>query len=99
MGKAMGIIMTGRDGTADEALRIGLVGRAAPSGTFETEVRRLAEAIAATGPLGNRAVKKLGRALLHGERRTARAMGVTPMTIVRRLDADPLTREVLRQVD
>jgi enoyl-CoA hydratase/carnithine racemase len=72
-GKAMEIIMTGWDIDATEALRIGLIERLLPSGEFETEVRRLAEAIAATGPLGNRAVKKLCRASLQTDIHTARA--------------------------
>ena len=61
-GKAMEIIMTGRAVEAREALSIGLVERVVSSDEFETEVRRLAERIAASGPLGNRAVKKLVRA-------------------------------------
>ncbi len=72
-GKAMEIIMTGWDVTADEALRIGLVERVAPPERFAGDVRRLAEAIAATGPLGNRAVKKLVRASLEMDTRSLRA--------------------------
>ena len=72
-GKAMEIIMTGWDVTAEEALRIGLVERVTPAGGFEDEVRRLAEAIAASGPLGNRAVKKLVRSSLEMDMRSARA--------------------------
>jgi enoyl-CoA hydratase/carnithine racemase len=37
-------------------------------------VRRLAEAIATTGPLGNRAVKKLVRAALEMDTRALRAL-------------------------
>jgi enoyl-CoA hydratase/carnithine racemase len=62
MGKAMEIILTGWEIEASEALSIGLVERVIPSEEFEAEVRRLAERIAASGPLGNRAVKKLVRA-------------------------------------
>jgi len=72
-GKAMEIIMTGWDVTAEEGYRIGLVQRVAPAETFEAEVLRLAEAIAASGPLGNRAVKKLVRASLETDMRMARA--------------------------
>ena len=61
-GKAMEIIMTGRDIDAKEALSIGLVERVVPSEEFEAGVRQLADTIAASGPLGNRAVKKLIRA-------------------------------------
>lgn len=62
MGKAMEIIMTGRDVTADEALRIGLIEQVVPSGDFESEIYQLADRIATTSPLGNRAVKKIIRA-------------------------------------
>ncbi len=61
-GKAMEIIMTGREIDADEALSIRLVERVFPEDEFKDEVRKLAERIAASGPLGNRAVKKLVRA-------------------------------------
>lgn len=72
-GKAMEIIMTGWDVTAEEALRLGLVERVAAGEAFEAEVRRLAEAIAASGPLGNRAVKKLARTAMEVDIRSARA--------------------------
>ena len=72
-GKAMEIIMTGSDVTAEEALRIGLVERVVRADDFLAEVRRLAGAIAASGPLGNRAVKKLVRASLDIDLRSARA--------------------------
>ncbi len=62
MGKAMEIIMTGRDVTADEALRIGLVEQVVPSGDFESEIYQFVDRIATTSPLGNRAVKKIIRA-------------------------------------
>lgn len=73
VGRAMEIIMTGRDVDAGEALRIGLVERLVPPDRFESDVHQLAEAIAATGPLGNRAVKKLCRASLEMNLREARA--------------------------
>jgi len=69
----MDIIMTGRDVDADEAFRIGLVERLASSDRFETEVAELAQGIAATAPLGNQAVKKLVRASLAMDMRSARA--------------------------
>ena len=72
-GKAMDIIMTGRDVDAAEALSIGLVERVVPSDRFEVEVQQLAEAIAASAPLGNRAVKKLIRASLDLGMKEARA--------------------------
>lgn len=72
-GKAMEIIMTGWEVTAGEALQIGLVERVVRAEDFPAEVRRLAAAIAASGPLGNRAVKKLVRASLDLDLRSARA--------------------------
>ncbi len=60
-GKAMEIIMTGRDVQSKEALRIGLVEQVFPSRGFRSKVEILAASIAATAPLGNRAVKKLVR--------------------------------------
>lgn len=76
MGKAMEIIMTGRDVHANEAFSIGLAERLAPSDKFEDEVCRLAEAIAATGPLSNRAVKKLVKASLETNTQIAQAYSV-----------------------
>jgi enoyl-CoA hydratase/carnithine racemase len=73
MGKAMEIIMTAWDFTADEALRIGLVERVIQEERIDLEVNRLAEAIAATGPLGNRAVKKLIRSSMDTSMEAARA--------------------------
>jgi len=73
MGKAMEIIMTGRDVGADEALSMGLVERVVSSDQFHSEVQRLAERIAASGPLGNRAVKKLVRASVEMNMQAARA--------------------------
>jgi enoyl-CoA hydratase/carnithine racemase len=72
-GKAMEIIMTGWDLQAREALRIGLIDRMVSPAQFPGEVSRLAEAIAGSGPLGNRAVKKLARATLEMNMREARA--------------------------
>jgi enoyl-CoA hydratase len=56
MGKAMEIIMTGREVSAEEALQIGLVERIVPSDKFESEVYQFAGRIANTSPLGNRSV-------------------------------------------
>jgi len=71
--KSMEIIMTGWDVEASEALRIGLIDRLVPSDRFAPEINKLAEALAASGPLGNRAVKKLVRASLEMNMREARA--------------------------
>ena len=72
-GKAMEIIMTGRDVGAEEALRVGLVEQVVQRESFAAEIQQLAEAIAASGPLGNRAVKKLVRASCEVDMRMARA--------------------------
>jgi enoyl-CoA hydratase/carnithine racemase len=61
-GKAMEVIMTGRDVNSEEALRTGLVECVFPSDVFESETHRLVGQISSTSPLGNRAVKKLVRA-------------------------------------
>ena len=73
VGKAMDIIMTGRDVDATEAYRIGLVNQLAPTEAFGARIKQLAEAIALTGPLGNRAVKKLIRASMDMGMKEARA--------------------------
>ena len=73
VGKAMEMIMTGRDVDASEALSLRLVERVVPSERFEAEVQHLAEAIEASAPLGNRAVKKLIRASLDMGMKEARA--------------------------
>src|SRR3989339_574918 len=73
MGMAMDIIMTGRDVSAEEARRIGLVERAAGPNEFASAVQGLSRAIARTGLLGNRAVKKLVRATLRMDLKTARS--------------------------
>jgi enoyl-CoA hydratase/carnithine racemase len=72
-GRAMDIILTGRDVNATEAFSIGFVERLVKSEDFDAEVQTLAEAIAASGPLGNRAVKKLIRASVETPVRLARA--------------------------
>ncbi len=55
---AMEMLLTGRAVPAAEALRIGLVGRVVPDGTALAEARRLAEQIAANGPLAVQAIKR-----------------------------------------
>jgi enoyl-CoA hydratase/carnithine racemase len=73
-GKAMEIIMTGRDVRSDEALRIGLVEQVVPSEMFEPEVFKTAERISATSPLGNRAVKRLVRASVESSGRAIQSL-------------------------
>ena len=55
---AMEILLTGKHLTADEALRIGLIGRVVPDGQALAEARRVAEQIAENGPLAVQAIKR-----------------------------------------
>jgi enoyl-CoA hydratase len=55
---AMDMLLTGRTLTADEALRIGLVGRVVEDGGALAEARRIADLVAANGPLAVRAIKR-----------------------------------------
>jgi enoyl-CoA hydratase len=55
---AMDLLLTAREVRADEALRIGLVSRVVPDGTALEEAVRVAETIAANGPLAVQAIKR-----------------------------------------
>jgi len=55
---AMDLLLTGRHIAADEALRIGLIGRVVPDGQALAEARKVAEQIAANGPLAVQAIKR-----------------------------------------
>jgi enoyl-CoA hydratase len=55
---AMELLLTGRQMTADEALRIGLIGRVVPNGQALSEAHTIAEQIAANGPLAVQAIKR-----------------------------------------
>ena len=55
---AMDLLLTGRHITADEALRIGLIGRVVADGQALAEAREVAEQIAANGPLAVQAIKR-----------------------------------------
>ncbi|HEY6462262.1 MAG TPA: crotonase/enoyl-CoA hydratase family protein [Polyangiaceae bacterium] len=55
---AMDLLLTGRHITADEALRIGLIGRVVPDGQALAEAKAVAEQIAANGPLAVQAIKR-----------------------------------------
>ncbi|MBI1884932.1 MAG: crotonase/enoyl-CoA hydratase family protein [Chloroflexi bacterium] len=55
---AMEILLTGDHISAAEAQRIGLIGRVVPNGGALAEARRIAERIAANGPLAVRKVKQ-----------------------------------------
>ncbi len=57
-GKALELLMTGEAVTAEEALEIGLVSRVVPSGELAGEADKLAETIAAKGPIALRYLKE-----------------------------------------
>ena len=55
---AMDLLLTARDVSAEEALRIGLIGRVVPDGTALDEALEIAEVICANGPLAVEAIKR-----------------------------------------
>ncbi len=55
---AMELLLTGRHMGAEEALRVGLVGRVVPDGQALAEARRVADQIAANGPRAVQAIKR-----------------------------------------
>lgn len=55
---AMEILLTGKHLTAEEAARIGLIGRVVPDGQALAEAKKVAEQIAANGPLAVQAIKR-----------------------------------------
>jgi len=55
---AMDILLTGRHLGAEEAARIGLIGRVVPDGEALAEAKRTAELIAANGPYAVKMIKK-----------------------------------------
>jgi enoyl-CoA hydratase len=55
---AMELLLTGKHITADEALRIGLVGSVVPDGEALAEARKVAAQIASNGPLAVQAIKR-----------------------------------------
>lgn len=59
---AMDLLLTGRPVSADEALRIGLVGYVVPDGTALDKALQIAELISANGPLAVEAIKRSVRA-------------------------------------
>ncbi|HEV8064008.1 MAG TPA: crotonase/enoyl-CoA hydratase family protein [Acidimicrobiales bacterium] len=59
---AMELLLTGRPVTAEEALRIGLVGHVVPDGQALAKAMELAELICANGPLAVEAIKASVRA-------------------------------------
>lgn len=55
---AMDLLLTAREVSAEEALRIGLIGRVVPDGTALQEALAIAEVICANGPLAVEAIKR-----------------------------------------
>jgi enoyl-CoA hydratase len=55
---AMDLLLTGREVSAGEALRIGLIGHVVPDGTALTRALEIAEMISANGPLAVEAIKR-----------------------------------------
>jgi enoyl-CoA hydratase/carnithine racemase len=55
---AMDLLLTGRHISAEEALRIGLIGRVVPDGQALAQAREVADQIAANGPLAVQAIKR-----------------------------------------
>lgn len=56
--KAMEMLLTGDHYPAEEALQMGLISRLVPAGTALAEARKVAERVAANGPLAVRAIKR-----------------------------------------
>ena len=56
--KAMEMLLTGDHYSASEALQMGLIGRVVPTGTALTEARKVAERVAANGPLAVQGIKR-----------------------------------------
>src|SRR5262249_24682811 len=55
---AVEMLLTGDHCSADEALAMGLINRVVPDGDALAEARRVADRIAANGPLAVRAIKR-----------------------------------------
>jgi enoyl-CoA hydratase len=55
---AMEMLLTGKRLSAEEALRVGLIGRVVPDGQALAEARKVAEQIAENGPLAVQAIKR-----------------------------------------
>ena len=55
---AMDLLLTAREVSAEEALRIGLIGRVVPDGEALEEALRVADVIGANGPLAVEAIKR-----------------------------------------
>lgn len=55
---AMDLLLTGRTMSADEAQRVGLIGRVVPDGSALAEAQKIADQIAHNGPLAVQAIKR-----------------------------------------
>ncbi len=55
---AMELLLTGRQVTAEEAVRIGLIGRVVPDGQALPEAKKLAALVAENGPVAVQAIKR-----------------------------------------
>jgi enoyl-CoA hydratase/carnithine racemase len=73
-GRALELICTGRVIDTDEMARIGLVEQVYASTDFDTELARLVDAIAASGPLAIRGAKRIVDVRTEPGRRGARAL-------------------------
>ncbi len=62
---AMDILLSARPVSADEALRIGLIGRVVPDGMALTVARGIAAQVAACGPLSTKAILRAWRETEH----------------------------------
>jgi enoyl-CoA hydratase len=54
----MELLLTGRHISAEEAYRVGLIGRVVPDGQALVEAKKIAEQIAANGPIAVQAIKR-----------------------------------------
>jgi enoyl-CoA hydratase len=62
---AMDILLSARPVTAEEALRVGLIGRVVPDGMALTVARGVADQVAACGPLSTKAILRAWRETEH----------------------------------
>ena len=76
VGKAVELVLTGEMIDAGEAHRIGLAYSVAPSRLLMEEARRVAEVLAANGPLAMRLQKELINVWMQGDLKTAVEAGI-----------------------
>ncbi|HWG92053.1 MAG TPA: enoyl-CoA hydratase-related protein [Candidatus Thermoplasmatota archaeon] len=73
-GRAKELVFTGRKVKADEAFQMGLVNKVVPLANLKTEIKALAESIAANGPVAVRTAKRVIRAGLDADLTTGLAI-------------------------